>query len=115
MGNGNGAKRTGEAWDYLIGEIYEEISPSMPAAEDTFHFVVYKQATLEDLYRIGKAAMQTKSTETQLTAIKLLQTLLEQCRELEIKESDLVELLWKITVKPNADSSRTRDRMLKKQ
>ena len=44
MVNGNGAKRTGAAWDYLIGEIYEEILQSMPAAMDTFHFVVYKLA-----------------------------------------------------------------------
>ena len=115
MVNGNGAKRTGAAWDYLIGETYEEILPSMPVAMDTFNFVVYKLATLEDMYRIGKAATQTKSTETQLTAIKLLQTLLEQCRELEIKESDLVDMLWKSTVKPRDDPNRSRDRMLKQQ
>ena len=92
-----------------------DILATMPAAMNTFNIVVYKFPQLEDLYRIGKAAMQTKSTETMLTAIKLLLTLFEQCRELEIPESELIELLWSPSIKLRDDPQRVRDKTVKKQ
>jgi len=88
---GNGLKRSTVTWDIIFGKNHVDIDPNMPIACKHYTIVFYRNADLNDLYRIGKAVLQSKTTEKELTVIKLLITGLEECRKNEVRSIDSLD------------------------